>query len=122
MTLLDAPAAEDFECYAGLSSIEVGPDCNSLSHRAHEENCVAGWIEQIERTCAPIVIFWRSQSIHSRAPLTIIVIGVIHLKGYASISAMSIHGTIQSDLYGSKRYPEQTGMSVFRCFEPHAET
>jgi hypothetical protein len=65
---------------------------------SHDKNGVATRIEQVERSCAPLLVSWCSKDGDLCAPLTVIRICVIHKERYAGISAVTLHRTIESQL------------------------
>ncbi len=91
------------------------------SDRPHDEDRVAGWIEQVKGPRPPVLIFRRSQGINFRAPLPVIAIGVIHVKRNTSISAVPAHGTIQRHLNCPAGDSQQSRVAVPGHFESHAK-
>ena len=58
----------------------------------------AGWVEQLEGTRTPLLIFRCSQNVYLRAPLPVVAIGIVHLERHAGVSAVTTHRTIEGDL------------------------
>lgn len=88
---------------------------------AHNEQCVTGRVEQLERPRAPLLIFRRSQDVHLGVPLLVIAIRIIDLERHTSISAVAAPRAIEGYLDRSTRYPKQSGMAVFGRFEGYTE-
>jgi hypothetical protein len=73
---------------------------------AHDEDCVARRIEEVEGSRAPDFIFWLTQDLSFCAPLTVVAIGILDPKRYARVSAMAVHRAIEGHFNASTLQPD----------------
>ena len=92
-----------------------------FTDRAHDEDGVAGRVEQVEGPRAPLFILWRAQDVHLRTPFTVAAIGLIDLRRDTTSSTVPFHRTIEGYFDRSARYPKQSGMAVLGHLERYVE-
>ncbi len=86
---------------------------------SHNEEGIAGRVQQVERSCSPVLVLGPSKNGHLCAPFPVINVGIINLKRYTGISPMTIHRTVKGQLDRSTLKAEEPGSAIVGSLKRH---
>jgi hypothetical protein len=87
----------------------------------HNEDCVAGWVEEVEGSRSPVFVLRLSKNGYLCTPFSIIGVGIIDLKRNTGISPVTIHGTVKSQLDRSALKAKKPRSAIIGSLKPHSE-